>query len=88
MPRCRQRPGFRFAVANHRRNDQVGIVERGSAGMREDIPQLASFVNGPWSLWRAATANAAGERELLKEIPQAFFVLTFFWIDFAAGPSR
>ena len=53
--------------------------------MREDISQLASFVNGPWSLWGAVTADAAGERELLKEFPEAFFVLAFFWIDFAVG---
>ena len=85
VPRGRQRTSFGFAVAHHGRNDQVGVIERGSAGVREHVPQFTSLVNGSWGLRRAVTANAAGERELFKEVPQAFFVLAFLWIDLAVG---
>ena len=30
MPRCRKRTGFRFPVADHTRDQQVGVVERGA----------------------------------------------------------
>src|SRR5664280_1168800 len=42
---CRgQRSGFRLAVTDDAGDDQIGIVERGSEGMAERIPQLATFV--------------------------------------------
>ena len=42
-----QRAGFRLAVADDARYDQVRIVERGAEGMTEGIAELAAFVNGP-----------------------------------------
>src|SRR4029450_8412321 len=45
MPARRQRSSFRFAVTNNACDNQIGIVERSSVGMRERIAELAAFVN-------------------------------------------
>src|SRR5271165_3621904 len=81
MPRGGQRASLRFTVTYHGCNDQIGIVERRSAGVRKDIPQFTSFVNRAWSLRRAVAADSAGERELFKELQEALFVLALFRID-------
>src|SRR5258708_5348743 len=39
---------FRLAIADHTRNDQIGIVERGSIGVHQRITQFAAFVDGAW----------------------------------------
>ena len=70
MPGGRQRAGLRFAVADHRGDDQIRIVERRAAGMREHVAQFAAFVNRAGSLRRAVAADAAGKRELLEELAQ------------------
>jgi hypothetical protein len=47
LPRGRQRPGFRFAVADDAGDDQIGVVERRPEGVAERIAQLAAFVDRP-----------------------------------------
>ena len=61
VPRGRQRSGLRFAVAHDRRDDQLRIVESRAAGVRQDVSQLAAFVDRARRLRRAMAANAAGE---------------------------
>jgi hypothetical protein len=68
VPGGRQRAGFRFAIAHHRGDDQVGIVERRAAGVREHVAQFAAFVDGARRFRRAVAADAAGKRELLEEL--------------------
>jgi hypothetical protein len=82
VPRSGQRSGFGLAVANHRRDDQLWIVERCAAGMRKHVSQFASFVNRTGSFWRAVAPNAAGEGKLLNELEQTNFVLALFRIYF------
>src|SRR5215510_6951161 len=74
VPGSREWPGFRFAVANHRGNDQIRIVERGAARVREHVTELTSFVNRSGRLRRAVTANATGEGKLFEEAQQPFFI--------------
>ena len=47
MPGRRQRPGFRFAVADHASNDQIRIIEHRAERMAQRIPQFAAFMNRP-----------------------------------------
>ena len=49
--------------------------------MREDIAQFASFVNRAWGFRGAVTSDTSREGELLEELLEAFFVLSFFWVD-------
>ena len=36
---------LRFAVADDTGNDQIGVIERRSVGMREGVAEFAAFVN-------------------------------------------
>src|SRR5271167_2681884 len=49
--------------------------------MRKDVAQFASFVDRTGRLRRAVTADPAWKRELLEELAESAFVLTFFRID-------
>ena len=64
-----QRPRLRFPVPDHRRNNQVGIIKSSAAGVRKHIAQLAAFMDGARCLRSAVATDAAGERELLEELP-------------------
>ena len=81
VPGGGQRSGLGFAVADHRGDDQVGIVERRAAGVREHVAQLAAFVDRAGRLRRAVAADAAGKGELLEELAQAFVVFALLRID-------
>ena len=85
MPGSCQRAGFRFAIADHRRDDQLWIVERCAAGMRKHVSQFASFVNRTGSFRRAVAADAPWEGKLSEELVQAYFVLALFRINFGVG---
>ena len=63
MPRGRERPGLRLAVADHHGDDQIGIVERGAEGVREAIAEFAALMNRARRFRRAMTADAARERK-------------------------
>ena len=45
FPSAFERPGFRFAVANHARDNQIGIVERRAERMHQRIAEFAAFVD-------------------------------------------
>ena len=48
VPTGRQNARFGLAVANDARNDEIGVVERGTIGVHQRIPQLSAFVDGAW----------------------------------------
>ena len=86
MPRSRQRPGFRLAVAHHRGDDQIGIVESGATSMRQHVAQFAAFVDRAGRFRRAVTPDTAGKRELLEELAQSALVLALFRINLGVSP--
>ena len=45
MPTGRERPRFRFTVADDAGYDQTGIVERGSIRVSERITEFSTFVD-------------------------------------------
>ena len=62
-----QRPGLRFAVADHRRDDQVWIVEGGPVGVRKRVAEL--LLRARWELEQdpdpeAELQRPEGESEL------------------------
>ena len=85
MPTRGERAGLGLTVADDRRDDQVGVVERGPEGVRQGVPQFAAFVDAAGRLRRDVTRNAAGEAELLEQPLQPDFVLRDMRVDFAVG---
>ena len=83
MPARRERPRFRFAIADDRGDDEVGIVEGGAEGVRKRVAELAAFVDGAGRLGRHVARNSAGKRELGEEPLHALLVLRNTRIDFA-----
>src|SRR5271167_4733388 len=81
MPRSRQWAGFRFAISDHRGDNQVRIVKSSTASVRENVAQFAALVDRTRCFWRAMTADSAGKRKLFEEFAQAFFVFTLFRIN-------
>ncbi len=81
VPGSRQRAGFRFAIAHHRGDDQLGIVERRAAGVRQHVAQFAAFVDGARRLRRAMAADPSRKGELLEEFVHAFLVLALLRIN-------
>ena len=59
MPRGRHRSGFRFAVANHHRRDQIGIVEHRAETVGEAVAEFAALVDRSRSLRGAMAADSA-----------------------------
>src|SRR5674476_396179 len=85
LPCSSQRTRFRFTVADNAGDDQTGIVERGSEGMAERVPQLAAFVNRPRRRRSNVAGNPAGERELFEELLQPCLVLGDVRINLTPG---
>ena len=83
MPARGHRPRFRFAIADHRGDDEVGIVEGRAIGVRERIAKLAALVDRARRLGRDMARNPAGKRELGEEALHALHVLRDARIDFA-----
>src|SRR6476619_1939153 len=67
VPGSSQWTSFSFAITDHCRDDQVGIIERSAARVRQNITQLASFVDRAWRFGSAVTADATGKRKLLEK---------------------
>src|SRR5689334_22755044 len=67
MPARRQRAGLRLAVTDDARNDQVGIVEGRSIGVRNGVAELTSLMDRPGRFRRDMAWNAAGKRELSEQ---------------------
>ena len=85
MPGGGQWAGFGLAVTHHHRNQQVGVVESRTEGMREAVAQLAALVNRSRSLRRAVAADAPGKGEIAEELQQASAVFCLVWVDFGIG---
>ena len=81
MPRRGERPGLCLAVADDACDDEVGIVERGSIGVREAVAELAAFVDRARRLRRDVRADVTREGELLEEALHALLVFALVRID-------
>ena len=81
MPGGGQRAGLGFAIADHRGDDQVGVVEGGAEGVGEAVAEFAAFVDGAGGFGGAVAPDAAGERELFEELAHALLVLALVRID-------
>ena len=78
LPCGRQGARFRFAVADHAGDDQTGIVEHGSEGMAERVPQLATFVNRPGVVGATWLEIPPGNENCLN----SFFSPASSWVTF------
>ena len=45
MPTCRERTGFRFAIADDTGGDQVGVIENGSESMQQRKAKLSALAH-------------------------------------------
>src|SRR6516165_11293157 len=85
MPARRQRSSFRFAVTDDAGNDQIGVVERRSVGVRDGIAEFAALVYRTGRLRRHMARDAAGERELGEQALHALFVARDVRINLTVG---
>src|SRR5262245_2986431 len=74
MPARRQRSSFRLAVADDAGNDQIGVVEGRSVGVRDGIAEFTALVYRTGRLRRHVARDAAGERELGEQALQPLLV--------------
>ncbi|SAL79986.1 hypothetical protein AWB67_05548 [Caballeronia terrestris] len=88
MPRRGERPGFRFAVADHTGDDEVRIVERGTIRMRQAVAQFAAFVDRAGRLRRDMRTDVAGKRELLEKFLHALDVFALVRIHLRVGALK
>ncbi len=61
VPTGGQRSCLRFSISDRYRNDQVGIVERGSEAMGEAVAEFAAFMNRPRGFRSAMAPDASRE---------------------------
>ncbi len=61
MPACRERAGFRFAIADHAGDDEIGIIESRAVGVQQRVSQFTAFIDGTRRLRRGVAGNAAGK---------------------------
>jgi hypothetical protein len=83
--RC-ERAGFGLAVSDHAGDQELGVVERRTEGVRERVPELAAFVDRPRSLRRGMAGNPSRERELSEELAQPLLVAPDVGVDLAVRP--
>ena len=74
-------PTVDFAVADYRGHDEIRVIERRAVGVRESVAEFSAFMNRSWRLGCAVASDAAGERELLKELLQAIHIETLLRIN-------
>ncbi len=85
LPGTGQRPRLGLAIAHHRSDDQVGIVEGCAKGMRQDIAEFAALVNGAGRGHADMARDAAWRRKLAKQVAHPRHVLGDFGIDLGIG---
>src|SRR5215468_8272308 len=85
VPRSSQRTCLGFTIPDHCRDDQIWIVKGGAARVRQNVTQLATFVDRAGCFGSAVTADTAGKRKLFEEPRQAVNVLAFLWINLRVG---
>ena len=81
VPGGRQRAGFRLAVTDRDRHQQVRIVESRTKRVRYAVTQFTALVDRSRGFRRTVAANAAGERELPEEVLHAFHIFALVRID-------
>ena len=85
VPARRHRPGLGLAVPDDAGDDQAGIIEGRTIGMRQRIAELAPLVDRPGRLRRHVARDASGKGELGEKPLQARLVLRDVRIDLAVG---
>ena len=85
MPCGGERTRLRLAVADDAGDAEVGIVKHCPERMAERIAQLAALVDRARTLRRGVAGNAAGKRELEKELAQPGLILADVGVDLAVG---
>src|SRR5262245_36566917 len=85
MPARRQRSSLRLAVADDAGNDQIGIVEGCSVGVRDGVAELTTVVDRTRRFRRNVAGDAAGKRELFEQTLHPDFVGRDVRIDLAVG---
>ena len=88
FPASFERAGFRFAVADHTRDEQIRIIERGSEGVQQGVAEFSALVNGIGQMRAAMAGNSAGSGEFAKEAPDARSILGDFLVDGRIGPLQ
>ena len=86
MPARGQRSGLGFAVTDDAGNDQAGVVERGSVGVRQGISELAAFVDRSGRFRRDVARDATGEAELPEQPAHSVGVAADPWVHLAVRP--
>ena len=85
MPARRQRAGFCFTIADDAGNDEVGVVERGTEGMRQGIPQFTAFMDRSGRFRRDVTGNAVGPGKLAEQFTHACDTAVDMRVDLGVG---
>ena len=75
LPGAGQRPRLRLAVADHRGDDQVRVVEGRAEGVRQHVAQLAALVDRARRLHADVARDPARGREAAAQAQQAGRVL-------------
>ncbi len=86
LPGPLERRGLRFAVADDGHRDELGVVERGAEGVREDVAQLSAFVDRARGLRPHVARDAPRSRELAKQPEHARAVAREVRIDLLVRP--
>ena len=86
LPRALQGGGLRFAIADDRDDDQIGVVERRAERVREDVPELSTLVNGSGRRDAHVTRDATRRGELPKQPVESGEVASHFGIDLRVRP--
>ncbi len=81
VPGGGERAGFGFAVTDHAGDDEVGMVEGDTEGVRQAVAEFAPLMQGARGFGGAVAANAARKGELPEESEQAVLALSLVRIN-------
>ncbi len=85
QPAGRQRPGFGLAVADHTRDDQIGVVERGAIGVHQRVPEFPALVDRAGHLGGDVARNPAREGKLAEQLRHARLIAAHRGVQLAVG---
>ena len=85
VPARGERAGLGLAIAHHAARDQVGVVVDRAVGVHERVAQLTTLVDRAGSLRCYMAGDAARERELAEQPPQALLVVADVGVDLGVG---
>lgn len=81
LPRAGQRPGLRFAVADHTGHHEVRMIEGSAGRMGKGVAELAAFVDASGCLHTHMAGHSAGSGESPTHPVDALGVVRDFRID-------